>query len=1003
MRILNKIFVTLLACFVLAGCSKKDPVFIFEQSDVLVISPMKENINKNTSLAYTATLIKVSGEQQDVTEQVSWKSNNTALLSINTHGIAKSIAGSGSEIVSAQLGNLRADATLTITDKPIKELVVTPKQSLMLVGITKQLTATLIFNDNTQQDISRDVTWTAKDNHETVNKLGLVTAISISAGSEIEADYLSQTDSATVVISTSKVKELNISPSAVTLPIGAKQQLIATLVLADNKTIDVTHDVRWFSSASDISGISADGLLTTYRPGNNNIFALLSYAQKSKSSRALVTVSPATLVSIEITPKNITLPEAAYGNYTAIGFYSDSTQHDLSKQVFWRSSDSSIVSIRLDGLATANKAGSVTISATLTGINATTTATVSAITLQSIDITPKDKTFPVGAYGNYTAIGHYSDSTQHDLSKQVFWGSSENDIVSIQPDGLAVANKVGTSKITATFSGVSAETDVTINAATLQSIKVVPARETLPEGIKLQYSAYGVYSDDSVQNLTEVVSWTVKELTGQSTFDPTQKGLLTTIEMGDVQPKATLGSISGITNLTIIKASDLDYVTLTPHASKVAVGTYGNFTIIATYNLGSGKTLNVDVTRQTDWSTDQPDNISIDKNGLALAIHTTDYADADIYAHFKGTTHTATVEVIDPKLDSIEVTPFNILVTKGNTQKYTATAFYSDGHHVDITTQASWVSSDPSIMSVVSSSGFAQTHSVGDATIKARFSSLASNASAVKVTDASLVQLKIQPETEVKLPNGLTYQYQLVASYSDGHSENLKDTALWESSDDSVVTMSSYGYTAGLASALSVGTAVISATASGHSPVTTNITITGAMIDHIDINPMTPTVVLGAEIKLSANAIADDSTSTDITDTATWTSSDPNILSVDNHGNVVVSDTYSGNEVTVTAEQDGKVGSVIITVLNKHIANIQITPDNINIKVGNSVNYTITAVYDNSTTDDVTALSILESLKPAVASIENGHFVKGVSVGSAELKATYLGAKSEREFVHVVN
>ena len=90
--------------------------------------------------------------------------------------------------------------------------------------------------------------------------------------------------------------------------------------------------------------------------------------------------------------------------------------------------------------------------------------------------------------------------------------------------------------------------------------------------------------------------------------------------------------------------------------------------------------------------------------------------------------------IFDSVLDKIETTPSNISVKMGKSQKYSATAFYENGHHADITMQAIWASTEPTVMSVLTSSGFAQEISVGPAEITAEFSSKTSNTGAVTVT-----------------------------------------------------------------------------------------------------------------------------------------------------------------------------------------------------------------------------------------------------------------------------
>jgi uncharacterized protein YjdB len=86
------------------------------------------------------------------------------------------------------------------------------------------------------------------------------------------------------------------------------------------------------------------------------------------------------LVSIEVSPVNPSIAVGTTQQFKATGIYSDNSKQDLTTQVTWSSSDVAVASISntagSNGLATAIKVGSTTITATLGGISGTTTLTV---------------------------------------------------------------------------------------------------------------------------------------------------------------------------------------------------------------------------------------------------------------------------------------------------------------------------------------------------------------------------------------------------------------------------------------------------------------------------------------------------------------------------------------------------------------------------------------------------------------------------------------------------
>jgi hypothetical protein len=74
-----------------------------------------------------------------------------------------------------------------------------------------------------------------------------------------------------------------------------------------------------------------------------------------------------TLVSIAVTPGNLSIANGATVQLTATGTYSDNSPQDLTTQVLWSSSDSTKATVSSTGLVTAIATGSTTLTATSSG------------------------------------------------------------------------------------------------------------------------------------------------------------------------------------------------------------------------------------------------------------------------------------------------------------------------------------------------------------------------------------------------------------------------------------------------------------------------------------------------------------------------------------------------------------------------------------------------------------------------------------------------------------
>ena len=87
-----------------------------------------------------------------------------------------------------------------------------------------------------------------------------------------------------------------------------------------------------------------------------------------------------TLVSISVTPANPSISAGLTKQFAATGTYSDGTSDDITTQVIWSSSNTSVATINGSGLATGVAAGNSTITATSASISANTTLRVTRAT-----------------------------------------------------------------------------------------------------------------------------------------------------------------------------------------------------------------------------------------------------------------------------------------------------------------------------------------------------------------------------------------------------------------------------------------------------------------------------------------------------------------------------------------------------------------------------------------------------------------------------------------------
>jgi 6-phosphogluconolactonase (cycloisomerase 2 family) len=257
---------------------------------------------------------------------------------------------------------------------------------------------------------------------------------------------------------------------------------------------------------------------------------------------------PPTLVSIAVTPVN---PSVAAGNpeqFTATGTYSDNSTQNLSSVVTWTSGTPATATISTGGLATTLKAGTSLITATSGSISGNTTLTVAPKALVSIAVTPVNPSVALGLQQQFTATGTYTDNSTGNITTSVTWTSGTPATATISTGGLATTVAVGTSVITATSGSISGNTTLTVTVATLESIAVTPANPTIAQGVALQFTATGNYSDGSTGNITNAVGWSS---TNTLVATINGSGLATAVGTGSATINVTGSGIVGSSALNV--------------------------------------------------------------------------------------------------------------------------------------------------------------------------------------------------------------------------------------------------------------------------------------------------------------------------------------------------------------------------------------------------------------------------------------------------------------------
>lgn len=498
------------------------------------------------------------------------------------------------------------------------------------------------------------------------------------------------------------IQVIPASPSvAASKKIAAKTSTRLTVIgnFSGLFTRDITDQAVWSSDTPAVAGFTS-----TAQPnrvsGLASGTAVLTATVSGISGNFTLTVSPATISTLALTPLAPSLPKGLNTQFTVSGVFSDTTTQDLTFDATWTSSAPAVATVgdaaTNKGLAQALTVGTTTITAAFDGTNATTLMTVTEPVLQSISVSPSSTSILSLSTATFTASGSYSDGTTVDLTSLVSWTSSNTTIATIATTGTATALAQGTTSISATLSGVSGTSTLKVTGGTLTAITLSTPKTTLVKDTVARITATGTFSNGTTRDITRFVDWTTANSATATVTTPTPRDNLAWLNAVALTTgtaiTAKYGTINTILNL-VVTAPLLNSITISPDILNMTTGTSDHLSVIASYSDSTTQ----DVTYNTGWTTANSatatvGDLGIDKGKVtSVAAGTT-----NITASFGGLSAIRAVTVTTRTIKSLAISGVTTL-TAGNQVKYTATATYTDNSTRDVTEKTTWTSSNQSV------------------------------------------------------------------------------------------------------------------------------------------------------------------------------------------------------------------------------------------------------------------------------------------------------------------
>ena len=688
-----------------------------------------------------------------------------------------------------------------------------------------------------------------------------------------------------------KLTAISVTPSKTSLPIGRVVQFSALGTYSDGSTHNISSEVAWHSSSTNVGAISITGMLAPLAAGTTSIAATASGVTGS----ATVTVTPATIASLSLTCANTSIAYGTKEQCAALGTFTDGTTQNISGSVTWSSSQPGVATVNGVGIVSGLAAGSTVITASSGSVSSSVSLKVSSALAVSLSVAPSNMTMPIGVVRQFAATAKFSDGSTQDITLSAAWSSSNTAVATVQ-GGTVISIATGTTTISASFETVNNSTALTVTVPALVSIAITPASPQIALGTSLQLSATGTYDNGSTQNITNKCIWT-----SSSTLATVSNGTVKSQAPGITTISASIGSVTGNTALNVSTAT-LTAIYVTPATPTIGVGASKSFFATGKFSDGTTQSL----TTQVAWSSSSTAVATMSgSTATGVGPGTTTIAAAFTTLSGAVVSGSTSLAVSNATLTSLSISPASAAISAGQSQQFLITAHYSDG-----TTQTPsnvvWTSSNTTVATI--NSNWAFGIQAGTTTITATYNSLKASA-VLNVGGGTLESIFISPSSAT-IATSTKQQFTATGSYSDGSTRNLNYYVTWTSSDYNVATVSNIGGASGVATGVSPGNVVIGAMI-GSVVGAADLTVTNATLTEITISPQSSNISTGTNQNFRAMGTFSDGTVQNITSSVTWSSSDPAVATINSAGTAA---SVSAGTSTITASANGVTGTATLTV-----------------------------------------------------------------------------------------
>ncbi|WP_025819657.1 Ig-like domain-containing protein [Shewanella marina] len=672
----------------------------------LQITPAINTIPNGTDIKLHAIATYSDNTTQEVSHAVTWKASNNQLATIN-QGLVHALQ-QGPVQFSAHIDEISSNiATVNITDATLISLQLTPSQSTIANGNQQHYQVIGHYSDHSTKDLSHEAN---------ISSSNANVAVIVNAKAETSAPGTSlitaelngiKSNQAELTVTAATITAIQVTPTTTQIAKGSELQYHALASYTDGTTQDISDKVDWRSSQVNIATIN-QGLAHADQQGQTQISASHNGIN---SNTATLNVTEAIITAIQVTPAVSSIALGFEQQYTAIATYSDNSVQNITTQADWSSSQTTIATI-VNGLAATNNIGNINVIASYQGINSNTAQlSITDKKVVQLQLTPTNIELALGTSMPIHVQASYSDGTSAEVTDKVSWQLTNNSVVAIDGSAQTVsAVNQGQTNIQAHWQADNINSNLitaNVSAATLSQILLNPDEITIKVGSHTTISAYGLYSDDSYQSITEQVDW----ISSNTNIATVLKGELDGINIGEITVSATMDNISAQAKV-MVEEDKLTALRIEPAQADIPIGTDLQLKVIGIYQ--SGTEQDIGSSNDIQWSSNS-NNLTIDATGVAYGVNQQN--GITVTVRKDQLSQTKQINVTDAVVKKVEVKQefdhLNTVFTATSKRQLKAIATMTDNTKIDVTRSAAWQESTSSTKATVVKGLVTTSHSGG--------------------------------------------------------------------------------------------------------------------------------------------------------------------------------------------------------------------------------------------------------------------------------------------------